>query len=519
MAKQPGQKVNKFNYYFSVLWKYTVISPSLFFRLFSLNLLTRGRGCHKTILNGIQYHNTVFILQLFGSKIANARCAEVSMEQTRFEDAPIMSIHRRITAGTFMGQLSDGYTLGIVGIALSYAQGPLGLTSFWMGILAAASYAGILFGCLFAGMICDRIGRRPLYSSVMFFLIAFAVSQFFISDPILLATVRFFLGLLVGTDYTAGVALLSEWAPEKKRPTILAWLLLFWALGYCIAYLVGFVMDGLGENGWRWVICTSAVPAAITQIIRFGLPESPQWLVAVGKQDRAQEIISRFMGERYLVPQEQEKVESASWFSLFSARQWRKTVVSCAVWCCQTLPFFAISIFIPLVLEKLHVDNPHASGALYNIFTMAGVFIGTWIFVNVSRRAFLMWTFYVPAALLVLLILWKDMPPMMAIAVISAFALVLAMSIVAEYSYPPELFPTELRASGVGLTIASSRIGVSLATFLLPVISEHFGIYATLWSYAVTLIVGGVICQMWAPETSLKHRKKESSVMEGQTQA
>lgn len=83
-------------------------------------------------------------------------------------------------------------------------------------------------------------------------------------------------------------------------------------------------MDGLGENGWRWVICTSAVPAAITQIIRFGLPESPQWLVAVGKQDRAQEIISRFMGERYLVPQEQEKVESASWFSLFSARQWRK---------------------------------------------------------------------------------------------------------------------------------------------------------------------------------------------------
>ena len=77
---------------------------------------------------------------------------------------------------------------------------------------------------------------------------------------------------------------------------------------------------------------------------------------------------------------------------------------------------------------------------------MAGVFIGTWVFVNVSRRAFLMWTFYVPAALLVLLILWKDMPPMMAIAVISAFALVLAMSIVAEYSYPPELFPTELRA-------------------------------------------------------------------------
>ena len=66
--------------------------------------------------------------------------------QISFEDAPFSAIHKKITAGTFMGQISDGYTLGIVGISLNYAMEPLGLTSFWMGLIGAGSMFGIFFG-------------------------------------------------------------------------------------------------------------------------------------------------------------------------------------------------------------------------------------------------------------------------------------------------------------------------------------------------------------------------------------
>ena len=58
--------------------------------------------------------------------------------QISFEDAPFSAIHKKITASfCFMGQISDGYTLGIVGISLNYAMEPLGLTSFWMGLIGA----------------------------------------------------------------------------------------------------------------------------------------------------------------------------------------------------------------------------------------------------------------------------------------------------------------------------------------------------------------------------------------------
>ena len=107
-----------------------------------------------------------------------------------------------------------------------------------------------------------------------------------------------------------------------------------------------------------------------------------------------------------------------------------------------------------------------------------------------------------------MLILWQNMPPVLGLVIVSALAVVLAISIVAEFLYPPELFPTELRASGVGLTIAISRFGAGGGTFLLPIISENFGIQAALWVCFGTLIFGGLICQMWAPETNPKFVKQ-----------
>ena len=141
------------------------------------------------------------------------------------------------------------------------------------------------------------------------------------------------------------------------------------------------------------------------------------------------------------------------------------------------------------------------------IFTLVGVFLGMWLYSVMTRRGFLLWTFYLSAALLTIMILWTSAPPVMALVLVMILALILAISIVPEFSYPAELFPTELRGSGVGLTIAISRFGSGGGTFLLPIISAEFGIQAALWVCVATLLFGGIICQMWAPETSGKGRK------------
>jgi putative MFS transporter len=423
-----------------------------------------------------------------------------------FEEAHFAPVHRKIRAGAFMGMICDGYILGIVGIALSYAAGPLGLTSFWMGVIGAGALLGILFGSLIAGRMGDRIGRKSLFTSVMAISVALSISQFFVADPAILAILRFLLGMSIGWDYTIGISLLSEWTPRVMRPRVLSWLLVLWTVGYVLSYLAGFVLNWLGVTDWRIILSTSAIPGIIALLIRIGSPESPGWLARKGRPQEALKVIHKYLGKQYGLPDAEKEIPSASWFRLFSKELRYNTIVSGVFFACQVLPFFAISIFLPLVLSSLKIDNPHASGVLYNVFTMAGVLIGTWLIDRISRRAYLLWTFYGAASILLIMTVWQGMPGPIALVFLAAFSLVLAISIVLEFTYPPELFPTELRASGVGITVAISRIGAAGGTFLLPIVNESFGVFASLGGCIVTLLIGGIVCQLWAPETSEKFR-------------
>lgn len=431
--------------------------------------------------------------------------------RTCFDDAPFSPIHKKIAVGTFMGQICDGYILGIVGIALSYATGVLGLDSYWMGLIGAGALFGILFGSLLTGIIIDRLGRRGAYALVSMVVLILSILQFFISDPALLVTVRFLLGMCVGADYTVGVSLLSEWTPEKVRTKMMSWLMAAWTFGYIISYFTGFfiaTLGDLGDDGWRWIISSSAVLAGITLIVRLGSPESPSWTLSKKGPEAALKLVNTYLGSQYSLPAQEEKVPSASFLRLFSPELWRNTVTSCTFFLCQVLPFFAISIFLPVVVKGLHIANPHASGMMYNGFTMVGVIIGILIADKISRRAFLMGTFYGAGAILTLMTIWQSMPPTLAFILLGAFSTVLAISIVAEWLYPPELFPTELRGSGVGLTIAASRIGAGMGTWMLPVVTEQYGVTTTLACCIASLVVGGLVCQLLAPETSPKFAPK-----------
>ena len=70
-----------------------------------------------------------------------------------------------------------------------------------------------------------------------------------------------------------------------------------------------------------------------------------------------------------------------------------------------------------------------------------------------------------------------------------------------DFVYLPELFPTRLRASGVGFGTAASRIGSAFSTFMLPICVESIGIRPTLGICVGVLLIGTVICQLYAPET------------------
>ncbi|MFS0660961.1 MFS transporter [Niallia alba] len=419
--------------------------------------------------------------------------------------APMSKVHKKVFISLGVGQIACSYALGIAGTALTEASGPLNLNSFWMGLLGAGTLIG-LFGSLFIGALADKIGRRSLFTYGMILFTILSISQFFVSNLVLLLFIRIGIGLVIAIDYTVGSALLTEWLPKKESPKYQSYQLIFWFLGFIAAYFVGIFSSGFGEDNWRWIISSSAILGLITALwrIKANIPESPSWLESKGKRQEALKLIHQFLGNDYTLPEVESKAEEkpVAWKELFSPGIRRNTLIGGIFYACQVFPFFGIGIFLPILLENLNIGNPYLSGILYNVFMMVGVISGIIIFNRISRRAFLISTFYISAAALAGMIIWPSAPVSITLVLFSIFSVVLSASTVLENPYPPELFETRLRGSGVGTVVAISRIGAASGTFLLPVITDNWGVYATLGICLIFLLFGGIVCQIWAPETS-----------------
>ncbi|MBS0367381.1 MAG: MFS transporter [Proteobacteria bacterium] len=423
---------------------------------------------------------------------------------TDYEEAPLRPIHLRVAFGASGGEFSDGFGLGIIGICLVRAAPQLGLGPVWLGLLGGASLVGLFFGSLFSGAAADRFGRRPIFAWNMAFLAVLSVLQALVHNRGELLLIRLAIGLVLGTDYAVNKPMLIEFTPRRARGKILGLLSVAWAAGYACAYAVGYALDGLGADAWRWMLLTSAVPCLLVLPFRLTTPESPLWLTRQGKPELAAAIVRRQLGAGIAPPVAVSQPPTAGgvcWQRLFLP-QWRAhTLVGCAFFSCLVIPYFAVGTFISQVMSAMRLESAYVGGLIYNVTLLGGGIFGLLIIDSIPRRQFLVGSFTVAAIAMLLLITWPQIPAAAIIALFALFAGVLSAASILVYVYLPELFPTDLRASGIGLASATSRIGAAVSTFLLPVVVSTYGIRSALGACVVILALGAVLCQRWAPET------------------
>jgi putative MFS transporter len=424
---------------------------------------------------------------------------------TAFDDAPLNRFHLRITALTFCANFSDGYELGIIGIALPLITPQLGLGPVWIGMLGASALIGIFLGSILVGWAADKIGRQRLYL-LDFLLIAFAsASEFFVADPTQLFILRLLIGIGIGADYALGPTLVAEFVPRRYRGGLLASLTVLWTIGYVVAFFFGNYLTGSGGDSWRWLLASSAVPAIAVVLLRMGTPESPRWLVSRGKLEEARAVVLKYSGaaidfDRFA--REHTAERKAGYRELFGAKYRRNTAFGVLFYNCQVIPYFAIYTFLPLVLLKMGMgEEGFSSDGWLNLFLLLGSFGGLWLVAKMSRRGLTIWSFAVLAVSMAPMALWPDAPTLLLFPLFLVFTFTMSAAVNLDQVYPPELFPTELRSSGVGLLNGMSRIGSAIGTFLLPLSLDSVGFSATMLALTVVLVVGLVVSIAWAPET------------------
>jgi MFS transporter, putative metabolite transport protein len=411
------------------------------------------------------------------------------------------AFHVRVCCYTTGGYFCDGYILGSIGLVLPLISGPMGLGSVWQGLLGASALIGIFLGALIFGPITDRIGRQKILVFDLVVFVLASLGQLFVQGPVLLLVLRLVLGLAMGADYAIGPALLCEFVPKRRRGNLLASLNMVWTIGFVASYGAGFGIQQLaGPDAWRWMLASSAVPAVVTLLLRLGTPESPRWLMSRGRVEEARRIVHTYIGPEY-EPDEADAGEPVRYRELFTSRYRSRTIFAGTFWLCQVFPYFAIGTFLPAVSHALGLGEGVLGEVLYNVLLALGAVAGFLVMDLLPRRRFVIATFAVVCLALVVLGLAPSGPLALVLPTFLVLAFVISAAADLESVYPAEVFPTEVRASGVGLAAAISRSGAALSTFVLPLVLDSSGVGGTMLLLAAVVAVGLVLSVFLAPET------------------
>lgn len=428
------------------------------------------------------------------------------LEHDQTDMRRVRRFETRVAVCASGGKFCDGWILAVIGLALPLASMGLGFSPLWNGLLGAASLLGIFFGGLIFGWVTDRIGRKQMFIYTLLTFLICSALQFFVTDAPQLFVLRLIMGLAVGADYAIAGSMIAEFTSKQRRGPYLAGMIIWWYAGFsvsAIGALIAMVVFEGEPTLWRWILASAFAPALVMLLVRIGLPESPRWLASRGRVDEAKAIAAKYMSTATQADIFKEEPVAGKYSALFSKRFIRTTALCSIFWMAQVTPFFAIYTFLPDVLASLNLNLDASWGevVLY-AFLLVGSIFGAAVINRIGRRRLLIWPFVITAVSLVILGLWPDAPSPVLILCFTVFAFFNAASAVLQMLYPSELFPTEIRATGVGFAAAMSRIGAAIGTFLLPLGLVSLGVGPVMLISAGILVVGLIVSVMWAPETT-----------------
>jgi putative MFS transporter len=434
--------------------------------------------------------------------VAHLKELRMTSNANLIDDAPLTSFHKRLTLYSSGGPFIDGYAIAIIGFTWSSMSTAMDVTTSDKGVVAAAVLVGIFFGGPIFGWVTDRIGRHIMYIANLLALALFSALCFFATEIWQLVVLRFLIGMMIGADYPIATSLLAEYLPAKYRGRMLGATFVVWAVGAAVAPVVALLAGAAGDDAWRWMLASPAAFALVTLVLRLGTPESPRWLVSKGQMDEADESIKKVFGPSYGVADlaEPEVTERVTVDAVFREPYLKRTLFVGIFWMCQVIPLLSIYSFSFDFIEKAGMTGHGAEVFLASLFVVGGV-PGLLLVDRIGRKSLLIYTF---AGIAVVWGTAGAVPGLAAWAVfvaICVFALLSGASNFLEIVYPNELFPTEVRATAVGIGTAVSRVGAAVAVYLMPFALDQ-GVQWVLLAGALVSAVGLVATLAWGVETA-----------------
>jgi MFS transporter, putative metabolite:H+ symporter len=380
----------------------------------------------------------------------------------------------------------EAFDIGIIAPVLFILKNEWQLSPSSTGIIGSAGTLGIVLGLLPAGRLADRFGRK---TTLVGGIVVFSIVTFFAAfshNATELAVYRFIAGLGQGAVFPVPYLLLSEFVNKRWRGTAVGLANSLLGFSYGLNTLAGWLIIGHlpDSEAWRTLLILGGAPILIVPVIIMFLPESPRFLLKVGKIDTVRRFVEKLEDISHL-PHDETLTDKGSLKVLEVTAQRRVTILDlfrrpygmrCVVAYLALLSpfivFYVITIYGPSILQRMGAGKEDAlyytSGLLF--MTVISTAIAGAVGDKISRR----WSLVIVMVTTAIGTVALGMPLPRA-GVITA-AIVVWSFVYAGFPlaklYMAEQFPTRLRATGSMLGESITRfIGGVVLVYLFPIMS------------------------------------------------
>jgi sugar porter (SP) family MFS transporter len=411
-----------------------------------------------------------------------------------------------------LGGYLFGFDFAVISSALPFLREQFGLDAYWEGFATACLAIGAIGGCVFAGKISERFGRRRglLCAAVVFALSSLGMAF----SPSLFSFIffRFAAGFGVGMASMLSPIYIAEISPPKIRGRMVAVNQLAIVTGILVTNLVNYSLRNLGDDAWRWMFGIGVFPSLLFLLGIFVLPESPGWLVAKERLPEAEAALSKIGNSRYVsetmngIKKALSRRKAGSFSLLFSKLY--LPVVTIGVVLAMFQQLCGINVVFNYTSNIFESIGASKDDQLLQTVFIGGVNLVFTLFAMVlvdraGRRPLML------AGSGGLFILYMIIAYFLAIksTLVSVF-LLLAIGLFATTLAPvtwvliSEIFPSVIRVAASSFAVLCLWLAYFITIFTFPLLQKAIGTDHTFYIYSAVCLLGFVFIRATVKETN-----------------